>query len=92
MADGMKCRTPDRLQVMSSGTVLDEIWVIIRRLMIALIGMSLLLIGGALLFLPGPAFLVIPAGLGILALEFRWARRLLKRIRFKLEHVEQEIP
>ncbi|MDA1142516.1 MAG: PGPGW domain-containing protein [Planctomycetota bacterium] len=52
--------------------------------------MSLLLFGVALVFLPGPAFIVIPAGLGILALEFRWAQRLLKRIRKRLQNVEQD--
>ena len=35
--------------------------------------------GVALLVLPGPAFLVIPIGLAMLALEFAWAERLLDR-------------
>lgn len=39
------------------------------------------MIGIALLVLPGPAFLVIPVGLAILATEFVWARRWLKRAR-----------
>jgi tellurite resistance protein TerC len=30
--------------------------------------------------LPGPAVIVIPAGLGILALEFAWARVWLKKV------------
>lgn len=30
---------------------------------------------------PGPAFVVIPVGLAILAVEFVWARRWLKKIR-----------
>jgi hypothetical protein len=38
-------------------------------------------IGVAMLVLPGPAFVVIPAGLAILALEFAWARHLLHRAR-----------
>ena len=40
-----------------------------------------LLIGVALLVLPGPAFIVIPIGLAILATEYAWARRWLKRVR-----------
>ena len=52
-----------------------------RRLVILIIGGSLVLIGVALIFLPGPAFLVIPAGLAVLAIEFAWARRFLQRIR-----------
>jgi uncharacterized protein (TIGR02611 family) len=52
-----------------------------RRLVIAVVGMTVLLLGIALLVLPGPAFIVIPLGLAILAVEFAWARRLLKRVR-----------
>ena len=39
-------------------------------------GGTVLAIGVALLVLPGPAFIIIPAGLAILATEFVWARRL----------------
>jgi uncharacterized protein (TIGR02611 family) len=56
-----------------------------RRVIIAVIGFSVLLIGVALLVLPGPAFLVIPAGLAILAIEFAWARRWLQRIKHLAE-------
>jgi hypothetical protein len=35
--------------------------------------------------LPGPAVVVIPAGLAILATEFQWARRLLHRVRTRVE-------
>jgi putative transmembrane protein PGPGW len=34
-----------------------------------------------MLVLPGPAVVVIPAGLAILATEFPWARRLLRQVR-----------
>jgi tellurite resistance protein TerC len=37
------------------------------------------LIGVALIVLPGPAFIVIPIGLAILATEFAWARRAVVR-------------
>jgi len=61
-----------------------------RRLVILVIGGSLLLIGIALIFLPGPAFIVIPAGVAVLAMEFAWARRFLHRIRRGLsEHGRQ---
>lgn len=46
-----------------------------RRFVIALIGTTLLLFGVILIFIPGPALLVIPLGLAILALEFSWAKR-----------------
>ena len=50
-----------------------------RRIVVMIIGSTLLLIGVAMIFLPGPAILVIPAGLAILATEFAWARHLLQR-------------
>jgi hypothetical protein len=37
-------------------------------------------LGLLLILTPGPAFLVIPAGLGILALEFETPRRWRKRL------------
>ncbi len=52
-----------------------------RRVVIAVVGTTILLVGVALLVLPGPAFIVIPIGLAVLAVEFRWARRLLRRAR-----------
>lgn len=52
-----------------------------RRVIVAVVGLTVLLIGIALIVLPGPAFVIIPIGLGILAAEFAWARRLLHRVR-----------
>ena len=54
---------------------------IIKRVVISVIGVTVLLIGIALLVLPGPAFIVIPVGLAILATEYAWARRWLKKAR-----------
>jgi len=48
-----------------------------------------LLIGLAMVVLPVPAFIVIPVGLGILAVEFAWARRLLKRIKYKIQNLRK---
>ena len=53
----------------------------VRKLIIAIIGGTILLIGIALLVLPGPAFVVIPVGLAILATEFAWARGAVVRAR-----------
>ena len=52
-----------------------------KRLIIGVIGSTVILLGVVMLFLPGPALIVIPAGLAILATEFAWARHLLKRVR-----------
>ena len=53
----------------------------VRRIAVAIAGASVLAVGVALLVLPGPAFVVIPAGLAILGLEFAWARRWLLHLR-----------
>ena len=52
-----------------------------RKVAVAVIGTTVLAFGIALIVLPGPAFIVIPLGLAILATEFLWARRLLRRVR-----------
>ncbi len=59
------------------------LWVLrhLKRMIITLVGATVLLIGIAMVVLPGPAFVVIPLGLGILALEFAWAERMLQRLK-----------
>ena len=52
-----------------------------KRIVVAVIGGTVTLFGIALLVLPGPAFIVIPIGLSILATEFVWAKRFLKKAR-----------
>ena len=52
-----------------------------RRIVITLTGFTVLLVGFAMIVLPGPAFVVIPAGLAILGLEFAWARHTLRALR-----------
>lgn len=58
----------------------------IRKIAVLIVGGTVLLIGVALIILPGPAFIVIPAGLAILAIEFAWARRLLKKAQSIVKH------
>jgi hypothetical protein len=52
-----------------------------RRIVIAVMGSTVLLLGVAMIILPGPAIVVIPAGLAILATEFQGAHRWLQRIK-----------
>ncbi|HTO54803.1 MAG TPA: TerC/Alx family metal homeostasis membrane protein [Myxococcota bacterium] len=52
-----------------------------RRMVVLVIGGTVLLVGVAMLVLPGPGLVVAPAGLAILATEFLWAKRLLARVR-----------
>ena len=54
---------------------------VVRRVVVSVVGVTILLIGVALLVLPGPAFIVIPLGLAILASEYAWARHWLKKVR-----------
>jgi uncharacterized protein (TIGR02611 family) len=57
----------------------------LRRLIIFMLGMGVLMIGVVMIVTPGPAFLIIPLGLAILASEFVWARRLLQRVKDRLQ-------
>jgi len=52
-----------------------------RRIVVGVIGGSILLLGVAMVVLPGPAIVVIPIGLGVLGLEFAWARHWLRKLR-----------
>ena len=60
---------------------------IVKRVIVSVVGATVLLIGIALLVLPGPAFIVIPLGLAILATEYAWARRWLRKVRQKASNV-----
>ena len=53
----------------------------VRRVFLIIAGFTLLLAGGVMLVTPGPGIPVILLGLGMLAAEFVWARRLMDRIK-----------
>jgi tellurite resistance protein TerC len=55
------------------------------RVIICVIGTTVLLLGVAMLVLPGPGLLVILASLAILASEFAWARHLVRRVRREIK-------
>lgn len=57
----------------------------VRRVVVAVVGGTVLLVGAAMVVLPGPAVVVIPVGLGILGLEFAWARIWLRRVKARAE-------
>lgn len=52
-----------------------------RRIAVAVVGSTVLLLGLVMLVTPGPALVVIPVGLAILSIEFTWARLWLKKVR-----------
>jgi uncharacterized protein (TIGR02611 family) len=62
-----------------------------RRIAITVVGFTVLAVGIAMMVLPGPAFIVIPIGLGILGLEFAWARRWLKTIKERGEALARSV-
>jgi uncharacterized protein (TIGR02611 family) len=55
-----------------------------KRLIVAIIGFTVVIAGLAMIVLPGPALIFIPAGLAILATEFMWAKKLLRKVKEKL--------
>ncbi len=57
----------------------------IKKIIVGIIGFTILGIGILLIVLPGPAFIIIPLGLSILAGEFLWARKILVKVREKFK-------
>ena len=62
-----------------------------KRLVVTVVGFTVVLIGVIMFFTPGPAIIVIPAGLGILATEFVWARRLLKHVKERAAQMAKKV-
>lgn len=56
----------------------------IRRLIVGVVGGTVLLIGIIMIVTPGPAVVFIPMGLGILATEFLWAETLLHKVKERI--------
>lgn len=54
---------------------------LVWRVLIGLVGTGVVVVGVILLPLPGPGWLIIFIGLGILSTEFTWAERLLSGAR-----------
>jgi hypothetical protein len=81
----MKPRAPLLKRVLCSFGISRDAGIVslrtIKRAVILVAGCTVLALGVALIVLPGPAIIVIPAGLAILAIEFAWARRWLQRMR-----------
>jgi len=58
----------------------------LRKAIVAVVGFTVVLIGVVMVVTPGPAIVVIPLGLAILATEFVWAQKLLKWSKEKLKN------
>ena len=53
----------------------------VRRVFLIVAGFTLLVLGIIMIFTPGPGTPVILMGLGLLAVEFVWAKRIMKRVK-----------
>ena len=62
-----------------------------RRVAIFIVGCALLLSGIVMLVIPGPGWLVIFAGLSVLAIEFVWARHLLEKLKNKGAQLKRRV-
>jgi len=61
-----------------------------RRIIVTLVGSTILLLGVIMIITPGPALVFIPLGLAILGLEFAWARAWLRRLRERISAESQK--
>lgn len=63
-----------------------------RKVVVGVIGGTVALVGAIMVVTPGPALVVIPLGLAILATEFVWARRLLNRVKARARNMLGRTP
>jgi uncharacterized protein (TIGR02611 family) len=63
----------------------------VRRLSRIVGGFTLLLVGIVMIVTPGPGWVVILLGLGLLAAEFVWARRLMDHIKREGERMRDAV-
>lgn len=61
----------------------------VKRMIVITAGFTVLLIGIAMIVLPGPAVIVVPVGLAILATEFMWARTLLNTVKERIQRMKK---
>jgi uncharacterized protein (TIGR02611 family) len=61
-----------------------------RRIIVTLVGSTILVLGVIMVVTPGPALVFIPLGLAILGLEFAWARAWLRRLRERISAESQK--
>jgi uncharacterized protein (TIGR02611 family) len=78
---GESASAPEPLPVTNGSSLLRPI----RKAIVFVLGMSVVLIGIVMIVAPGPAVVVIPAGLAILATEFVWARHLLNYAKRRIQ-------
>jgi uncharacterized protein (TIGR02611 family) len=90
-ADAVDRRWHDHAVVFPFKIVLRFLGRNAKRIGVAIAGGVLILIGLALLVLPGPGWLFIFLGLGVLATEFVWAERMLNKAKQKAQEAKDAV-
>lgn len=62
----------------------------LTKVVLTVVGVGLILAGFVMLIGPGQGILAILLGLGVLALEWPWAERLLRRLRERIHHAREQ--
>ncbi len=62
-----------------------------RRIAVAIVGTTLLLVGAVMMITPGPGVVVLLLALAVLSAEFAWARRWLKHLKGVASDTAQRI-
>ncbi len=75
----------DRLKLWRAGIALRPSLNLVYRIVVAVAGTAVLALGIVAIPYPGPGWLIVFAGLGILASEFTWARRILHAVRTRYD-------
>lgn len=63
-----------------------------RKIGVTVVGPVIIIVGIALLVLPGPGLVTIGVGLALMGTEYHWARRLIAPIRRRLQKEKQRPP
>lgn len=61
-----------------------------KRVVVTIFGFGVLILGIIMLVTPGPGWLFIVLGLGVLATEYVWAHHLLKKAKSHYETVKEK--
>jgi tellurite resistance protein TerC len=67
-------------------------WRQVRRLVVFVVGSTVVLLGVVMIVTPGPACVVIPLGLLILSYEFVWAKKLLEKVKDRIKSMTGRSP
>jgi uncharacterized protein (TIGR02611 family) len=82
-------RTPNWLRPLRSRLIALPGGLLIWRFLVGIIGLAVVVLGALLVPLPGPGWAIVFLGVGVWAIEFHWAQRLLIFLRARLRQWTQ---